>query len=322
MPFRSICTDSDGRITIECIETVSKVILKRALIFMYTGAIVIDDKSDQVAETMELAEFLELDYLQNACNNIVNDMSELNPSIETFCTDATTEELRKNYFLKPDSTDISFRVLDPENGEEEIFSAHKCIVTARCEPLRRMMENELFSESSMREVPITETSPAAFREFLYFLYTEHTELLADSDDILIDVLQLANFYGADRLVSLSELYISKLIERATVNDIIKQEDVDLVALLNLASRLNAKQLEAFLRHFFSVNYFAVSQRSDFKSLSKDNLNFVEENQWPPVSYFKQVEKFEKDHAIWKKKNKIEAKSSDGFFGRLFASSAK
>jgi hypothetical protein len=136
------------------------------------------------------------------------------------------------------------------------------------------------------------------------------------------VLQLANFYGADRLVSLSELYISKLIERATVNDIIKQEDVDLVALLNLASRLNAKQLEAFLRHFFSVNYFAVSQRSDFKSLSKDNLNFVEENQWPPVSYFKQVEKFEKDHAIWKKKNKIEAKSSDGFFGRLFASSPK
>jgi len=171
----------------------------------------------------------------------------------------------------------------------------------------------------MEVVPIHETSPDAFKALLYFLYTEHTEL-EGRDDLLVDVLQLANYYDAPRLLSLSELYLSKLIERATADDIIKQEDVDLVGLLNLASQLEAKQLEAFLRHFFSVNYFAVSQRADFKELSKENMAYVEENQWPPKSYFQSVADYEKKLAAWKKRNKIKDDTAGGgFFSKLFGS---
>jgi hypothetical protein len=46
--------------------------------------------------------------------------------------------------------------------------------------------------------------------------------------------KLANLYGQSRLLSLCELHISKMIERATKDDIVKQNDVDLVGLLNLA----------------------------------------------------------------------------------------
>lgn len=37
----------------------------------------------------------------------------------------------------------------------------------------------------------------------------------------------------------------------------------------------------------------MSKRPEFATLTGDNLKYVEENQWPPVSYLKQLEEYEK-----------------------------
>ncbi len=105
------------------------------------------------------------------------------------------------------------------------------------------------------------------------------------------------------------------IERTTKDDIVKQSDCDLVGLLNLAGQIGAKQLTTFLRHFFSVNFFAVSKRDDFANLDKDHKNYILENQWPPVSYFDQVKEYEKKRAAWQKRNG--KKETKGFFSSLF-----
>jgi hypothetical protein len=107
-----------------------------------------------------------------------------------------------------------------------------------------------------------------------------------------------------------------MIERTTASDIVKQNEVDLVGLLNLAGQMEAKQLTAFLRHFFCVNYFAVSQRDDFENLDKDHKSYIQKNSWPPQSYFKQVEEWEKKRAAWQKRNG-KKETTNGVFSRFF-----
>ncbi len=323
-PFFSLSFDEkNNRQILKCIPGVARVIMQRILLFLYSGKCDLKNKNDLVAETMEMSEFLELDYLRQICENFLSDFAELNPSIQTFLTDQTAERLRKKYWLQ--SGDITFRV--PENPEDENsgasgirrFPAHKIIVTARCEALRGMLTNDLFLESRQTEPEISNTTANAFEAFLFFLYTEHTVDGFDFSENLVEVLQLANYYNCARLISLTELYLSKFIERSTADNIVKNESVELVELLNLASRIQAPQLMAFLRHFFCVNFFAVSQRPDFGDLEKENKEFVEKNKWPPESYFDEVKRYEKEHSAWEKRKGKKEKSGDGFFSRLFAS---
>jgi hypothetical protein len=93
-----------------------------------------------------------------------------------------------------------------------------------------------------------------------------------------------------------------------------------VNLLNLAARIDSKQLAGFLRHFFCVNYVAVSQRPDFAQLDKENREYILEHQWPPKSYFKEVEAYEKQRAAWLKRNG-KKDAGPGFFSKLFSSSS-
>jgi hypothetical protein len=192
--------------------------------------------------------------------------------------------------------------------------------------LKRMLFSESsFQESKMEIIPISETTPESFEIMLEYLYTEHTTGL-EKDDVVVDVLQLSDYYlpGQSRLLSMCELYISKLVERCTANDIVNQEEIDLVGLLNLTSRLKAEQLKQFLLHFFCVNFFAVKQRSDFSEIEPSLRQHIEKNQWPPVSYFDSVKKYEKDLAKWKTRNKKAATGGvgGGFFAKLFKNGAE
>ena len=56
---------------------------------------------------------------------------------------------------------------------------------------------------------------------------------------------------------------------------------------------NAEQLEKWCLHFISSNYQAFKRRTEFSQLTGSTLEHVEEHQWPPVSYLKEVEKYEK-----------------------------
>ncbi len=74
--------------------------------------------------------------------------------------------------------------------------------------------------------------------------------------------------------------------------VIKAE-IDVIGLLLAAQTHNAQQLAGFCRHYISTNFQLMQKRAEFKNLTGENLEYVEKNQWPPVSYFKELEAYEK-----------------------------
>ena len=56
---------------------------------------------------------------------------------------------------------------------------------------------------------------------------------------------------------------------------------------------NATQLSSWCLFFNSSNYLSFEKRSEFPQLKGDNRVHVEENRWPPVTYLKEVEAYEK-----------------------------
>jgi len=258
-----------------------------------------------------------LNMLQSFLSNASSNDKELNPSITSFVLEQNAQRMC-DMFLDVKNDEKVFPKKDIVFESEGVMSmAHAAIVSCRCEPLGRMILNPVFVEGKGEKPVSIQTSPGAWLLFVRYLYTERTYDLEGNEEELVDLLQLADLYCAPRMLSMAELYISKLVERATADDLINQEQVDLVQLLNLCVALKADQLTAFLKHFMCVNYFAMSQRKDFEEIEEETRNEIIENQWPPISYYEDVAKYEKQLEMWKKKNKIK-QDGGGFFSRLLS----
>jgi len=54
----------------------------------------------------------------------------------------------------------------------------------------------------------------------------------------------------------------------------------------------AKQLDRWCLHFISTNYLAFEKRPDFNRLIGANMEHVETNRWPPVTYLHEVKEYE------------------------------
>ena len=52
---------------------------------------------------------------------------------------------------------------------------------------------------------------------------------------------------------------------------------------------NSKQLAAWCLHFVASNFIAFQKKSEFKALEGENLEYVNEQRWPPVSYLQALE---------------------------------
>ena len=196
--------------------------------------------------------------------------------------DLCAEKGKKLFFNKSLLSDVSFKV------EEGSIKAHKALVTSRCDVISTMF-NGRFAESSHKEITIGDTSLPALLAYLEYLYTDHSPI--ESSDA-VGILELANRFGTPRLVALCELYISKMVEKATAISVDKA-DIDVIGLLQFAQKCGANQLAAFCLHFISVNYGPMSKRSEWANLEGENLKYVEEHRWPPLSYLKEVEAYEK-----------------------------
>jgi len=83
-----------------------------------------------------------------------------------------------------------------------------------------------------------------------------------------------------------------MIEKETAKSVDKA-DIDVIGILYGAQTCNANQLAGFCLHFLSVNYGPMKKRKEWETLEGENLSYVEEHQWPPVSYLKELEAFEK-----------------------------
>ena len=66
---------------------------------------------------------------------------------------------------------------------------------------------------------------------------------------------------------------------------------------------NAEQLVNWCLFFIASNYEAFKGRKEFHLLQGSNKEYVEEHRWPPLSYLKDVEEYEKTVAASRKGDK-------------------
>jgi hypothetical protein len=208
-----------------------------------------------------------LPQLATIAQNVLDGNAELNPSITTWLHDRNGEVARELFLNQATLADVTLQV------EEETIDAHKALLGARCNVLKAMFGSG-FAEglafgpwpriltgslggSGKRSVRIEETSADTMRQLVEYLYSGHVHDLDSDETDVVGVMALANRYGLPHLVSLCELYVSKQIERATAQEVIKA-DIDVIGLLLTAQSLNATQLAAFCLHFLSTKYDVVS----------------------------------------------------------------
>jgi len=285
--FQNVYTEPDDKgvetTFVALAPSIASKIFLRVLEFWYSGIAVIAGKSDFMSQTIEAAKLYECEYLVQICENITNDMSELNPSIGTWLNDEFGEKAKKLFLNKPLLSDITFTV----EGREIL--AHRALVTSHCDVLRARLTGGFSDAKNNKAVTISDTPAENFLALLEYFYSDHAPIEeGDSMGILV----LANEYCSERLITLCELYISKEIDRAIANGI-EKADINIVGLLLDSQQHNAPQLAAFCLHFISTNYQPMKKRKEFADIKDDNLKYVEEHQWPPESYLKALEEYEK-----------------------------
>ncbi|KAF2074608.1 hypothetical protein CYY_004078 [Polysphondylium violaceum] len=295
-------TKSTGEMVEISIEsTISRRIFYRFIEFLYTGLLVCVDKNDQIKETMELGEIFEFKFLINACKNVLSGAEDLNPSIGTYLNDSLGETSKELFFGKSVFSDLQFNV------EGRVIHAHKALIYSRSSYVNSLIGRN-FAERSGRVEMSSDVSYECFMSILEYLYTAHAPI---EDHDSIGILVLANRFDLKRLVSLCELYISKEIEKATTIGIFRSE-LDIIGLLICAQTHNAAQLTKFCLHFIASNFQPMSRRKEYANLDPTTKRYLEDNQWPPISYLTAVQRYESDMAEYKA---MQNKSGGGFFGK-------
>jgi hypothetical protein len=66
--------------------------------------------------------------------------------------------------------------------------------------------------------------------------------------------------------------------------------------LLLTSQLhNASQLSAWCLHFISSNYVVFKDKEEFSQLVGDNMDYISQHRWPPLSYEQAMEEYRKKY---------------------------
>eukprot|EP00727_Mastigamoeba_balamuthi_P014118 m51a1_g9329 putative ras subfamily protein (768) ;mRNA; r:12553-15505 len=272
-----------GDVVVVMARPMRLVVMERLLEFWYTGLPVLPDDPELISDLSAAASAFGSEQLATICKNALEGKGVLNPSIGTWLNDETGKEAKALFLGRDLFADVAFRV----QGKD--IPAHRALVAARCPQLGALASQA--KSGAAVEVPAP-TTALGFQALLEYVYTDHAPIDAEGGVDRVEVLALAHRYGLPRLTALAELYTSKAVEVAT-RDSVSQCEMQICALLEAAQDADAQQLVKFMQHFCCTNYGPVSQRKDFAKLSGANRSYIEENQWPPKSYLKQVEEYEK-----------------------------
>ncbi|XP_071477627.1 rho-related protein racA-like [Diadema antillarum] len=271
-----ICLSAD--ITVET--------FKHVLEFLYRGLPNVDEDTNESELTalLKAADTFFLPRLREVVTNIQKGEEFLNPSIGTFLNDLLGQRAKELFFNKPTFSDVQFEV------EGQIVPAHKVFLKARCTVMAGMFSGVFAESSTSSKIPILETSMECFMAVMEYLYTDHSPI---EEGDAVGILVAAERFDQTRLKNLCELYITKEVDRS-VTDCIEKADIDVIGLLLTSQFHNAKQLADWCLHFISSNYLAFEKRSEFGQLEGENLEYVNEKRWPPVSYLEEI-------ALWEEK---------------------
>ncbi|XP_060077243.1 rho-related protein racA-like [Ylistrum balloti] len=274
--------------TIKLNSNIKQTTFTSVLEFLYTGIPNLlrnhrDINLQDLNDIITVSRIFKLTRLGEICQNYVMEHDFLNPSIGSFLNDETGQKMKELYFNNPEHADVVFNV------QGQTIYAHRVVLCARCGVLATMFRDQLRGEIEVvMKVDIPATSAEGFLAFLEYLYTDHAPI--EEVDVL-GLIVLADMYDQKRLINMCELYITKQVERSVTKQI-KHANIDVIGVLLASQVYNAHQLTAWCLHFISSNYTAFKHRSDFYQLKGDNLELVTKNQWPPVSYLKQIAEYQ------------------------------
>ncbi|XP_022095620.1 rho-related protein racA-like isoform X2 [Acanthaster planci] len=249
---------------------------QHVLKFLYTGLPSITDgtSTEDLVALQKASNTFSLPMLDSIVKNLQNDGKFLNPSIGTYLNDQTGQRAKWLFLNKQTLSDIQFKV------EDTTVYAHKVMLTSRCGFMNGMFSGD-FTESSQEEIRIEDVSLECFLALLEYLYTDHAPI---EEGDAVGILVAADRYGQDRLRNLCEMYITKGVD-------VTDKHVDVIGLLHTAQIYNASQLAQWCLDLISRNFVAFRKRAEFKKLEGENLKYVTENRWPPVSYLDELEKY-------------------------------
>ncbi|XP_060078518.1 rho-related protein racA-like [Ylistrum balloti] len=266
----------------------------KVLQFLYSGVPCLSNDQDQIDpeeldDIMNLAATFKLPKLTEICQNCLSGQAFLNPSIGTSMNDETRRNMKDLYFNKPETADVTFKV------EGRNVYAHKSVLTARCKNMAVTIQGSCVKDqSSILEVA---TTSECFLALLEYLYTDQAPI--EQTDV-ISLIVLADKYGLKRLTNLCELHVTKEVNKSVIKTI-EKADIDVIGLLQSSQDYNAEQLSRWCLHFISTNYTALKNRVELSSLNEENRIYIEVNQWPPLSYLRDVEEYERKWKIRRQK---------------------
>lgn len=288
--------------------------------YLYTGMASITKTHYILPKLKDLARSFDCDMLVSICENLEQDMDFLNPSIETYRMDVAAAQVKRLYLnISPQTTATTAKNLFADctvqlDYTDEMGSAttspastsrirtlnipcHRILLESRCDFLASMFKGQFTEAQTM--VGKIEMHPDSFMPLLEYVYTDHAPI--EGGDC-IGILAAADQYRLPRLVSLAELWVSKMIEKATQKDVVKAF-INISDVLDLANAHNAPQLKTWFLDWCGANYVPLTKRKDFQDLQGDDKDYIVQHQYPPVSYLEEVAKYERDLKAYKKKKK-------------------
>merc|ERR1719397_504773 len=211
---------------------------------------------------MTMANLFECKHLETIGQNVLDNDPDLNPSIGTYLNDQWGEYAKETLINKGRFSDCSFQIA----GNDSIILGHRSLIECRSAPLKKII-----SESKAGEpITIDGVTEPCFKAIIEFIYTSHAPVKENDP---YKLLTSSRRFGVPRLISMCELNIGKVIEKAVVEKI-EKADIDIIGILLMAQEEKADQLDAFCLHFLCTNYAAMKKRKEWKLLKGKNLKYV------------------------------------------------
>lgn len=149
-----------------------------------------------------------------------------------------------------DSADVTFLV------EGRPLKAHRCILTARCEAFRAMLNSQMREgDRDCAPIPILEASHAAFRCMLLYIYGGAVHV---PEELAVEMLDLADRFLLDGLKLLCGFSLARMVSVDTVARIYQAAD---------KWDTPGGQLKQLCMNFILANYSAVRRDRGSHSIS-------------------------------------------------------
>lgn len=316
--FTSIRTEqcngsSHGCNGLHCLQTIvtlnksiSPSVMAQCLQFIYTGTI--DVKYTKLQELRQLAQIIEIPHLVDIVCNIQSKDDYLNIEAKHRYKLNLRNKLADIGLQQSRFSDVLFQL------DDGIFSAHRALLSARCDMMKVMFSGD-FKEKNSKVIFFPGVSLDTFYRLLYFIYTD--DIIPVPWTQCLNLIELSNRLCLTRLINLTERHlIDELTKMSNANEDVIQP---CLKLLEPCKMHNADYLADWCMNYLCANYNKLCKMSPkiLKTLHPENQEFLMEHRWPPVWYLKDFDYYIKRMSERQKEDKtVFKRNSSGASGKM------